>query len=62
MRWALVNTDNIVENVVIWDGTGDLFQGTTCINLSDNEICAPGWVYDINGDPKFSAPDVLETP
>ena len=62
MRWALVNTNNIVDNVVIWDGGGDLFQGTTNVHLADNEACAPGWTYDPNSDPRFSAPDVLETP
>ena len=31
IRWALVNSNNTVDNVVIWDGTGDLFQGTTNI-------------------------------
>jgi hypothetical protein len=62
MRWALVNTNNIVDNVVIWDGGGDLFQGTTNIHLGDDEHCAPGWTYDANNNPRFIAPDVLETP
>jgi hypothetical protein len=62
MRWALVNTNNIVDNVVIWDGGGDLFQGTTNVHLADNEACAPGWTYDPNSDPRFVEPEVLEIP
>jgi hypothetical protein len=31
--------NNIVDNVVIWDGGGDLFQGTTNIHLGDDERC-----------------------
>ena len=62
MRWALIDLNNVVENVVIWDGTGDLFQGTTNIHLNDDERCAPGWTYDPNNSPRFVEPDVLETP
>ena len=62
MRWALVNLNNIVENVVVWDGTGDLFQGTTNIHLGDDEHCGPGWTYDPNNNPRFVEPEILETP
>jgi len=62
MRWALVNSNNTVDNVVIWDGTGDLFQGTTNIQLSEDELCVAGWSYDPNNNPRFVEPEILETP
>lgn len=60
MRWALVNSDNIVENVVIWDGVNDLFHNTTNINLNENERCEIGFLYDPNGDPRFNEPPIEE--
>lgn len=66
MRWALVSMEtNIVENVIIWDGTGDLYQNRSWITvqLNENELTtSTGWIYDPNTDPRFSAPDILETP
>ena len=62
MRWAIVNSNNIVENIVIWDGNGDLFSTTQNVQLQENEPCSIGWTYDVNGDPRFIEPDVLETP
>ena len=56
MRWALVNSENIVENVVIWDGTGEMFQNTTNVELQENEVCSSGWIYSKNSSPRFSAP------
>jgi hypothetical protein len=62
MRWALVDSNNIVENIVIWDGSGSLFQGVTCVNLQENEHCSIGWTYDVNGSPRFIEPEVQEIP
>ena len=66
MRWALVNTTtNIVEYIIIWDGTGDIYQNRPWIpiQLNENEyIVAPGWVYDPNSDIRFSEPDNLNNP
>ncbi len=62
MRWALIDANNIVENIIIWDGVGDLFHNTTNVNLLENERCEIGWTYDVNSDPRFIEPDVLEIP
>jgi len=53
MRWALINVNNLVENVVIWDGQGDCFAGKTIVQLQDGEWCSIGASYDVNGNPKF---------
>lgn len=51
MRYALIK-DDVVVNIVKWDGEGDLFKGfeTICV---DNTNCGVGWEYQ-NG--KFIAP------
>jgi len=52
-RWALINADNLVENIVVWDGQGEIFAGRTVVQLSDGEWCNIGASYDANGNPKF---------
>ncbi|HHA1397594.1 TPA: tail fiber assembly protein [Enterobacter hormaechei subsp. xiangfangensis] len=52
MNYALVK-NGIVENVVIWDGEGDLFDGFETVNI-DGESAGIGWAY--NGT-IFTAPD-----
>jgi hypothetical protein len=56
MRWAIVNLDtNIVENVIIWDGIGDLpFPVDTIIQLVEDERCGPGFAYNANNTPRFT--------
>jgi hypothetical protein len=40
MRWALVDSNNIVENIVIWDGSGSLFHKSNHILIyNENEHC-----------------------
>jgi hypothetical protein len=45
MRWAMIDANNIVENVIIWDGQGDLFSGKTVVQLQDGEWCSIGASY-----------------
>jgi hypothetical protein len=52
-RWALINADNLVENIVVWDGQGEIFAGRTIVQLNDEEWCNIGASYDANGNPKF---------
>lgn len=57
-KYALINNQNIVDNIVVWDG-GDSWnppQNMTCINVEDIE-CSIGWVYDGS---VFSEPEVIE--
>ena len=46
-KYALINNQNIVDNIVLWDG-GDSWQppeNMTCINVESID-CSIGWVYD----------------
>ena len=53
MRWALIDANNLVENIVIWDGQGDIFTGKNIVQLQDGEWCSIGALYDANTNPKF---------
>ncbi|HBI7073829.1 TPA: tail fiber assembly protein [Citrobacter freundii] len=50
-RYALIK-NNIVVNVVAWDGTGDMFADFTVVNISGIAVDI-GWSYD---GYKFTAP------
>jgi len=57
-KYALINNQNIVDNIVLWDG-GDSWQppeNMTCINVESID-CSIGWVYDGS---VFSEPEVIE--
>lgn len=51
MKYALIR-NGVVENVVEWNGEGNLFSGYTCVNV-DGVSCGPGWLYS---DGAFTAP------
>lgn len=59
-RWALVNADSVVDNVVIWGGGESMWPDKLTILLDDNELCAPGWTYDPApmANPRFIEPVV----
>lgn len=50
-RFALIK-NNIVVNVVVWDGTGDMFADFTVVNISGVAVDI-GWIYD---GKNFTAP------
>jgi hypothetical protein len=57
-KYALINNQNIVDNIIVWDG-GDSWQPPqtmTCINVEDIE-CNIGWVYDGS---VFAEPEIIE--
>jgi len=57
-KYALINNQNIVDNIILWDG-GDSWQPPqtmTCINVEGIE-CSIGWAYDGS---VFTAPEVVE--
>jgi hypothetical protein len=57
MRWAIVNLEtNVVENVIIWDGNGNLIPYDTkkLIQLYENEHCGPGHLYSANNQIRFT--------
>lgn len=43
MQYALVK-DGVVENVVEWDGEGNLFEGYVTVNIESVD-CGIGWSY-----------------
>jgi hypothetical protein len=59
MRYAVVNknNNNKVENVIVWDGTTNLYNQDTyiLIQLNENEECAYDYVYDETENPRFFA-------
>ena len=57
-KYALINNQNIVDNIVIWDGSDSWQppQTMTCINVENTE-CGIGWTYDGS---VFTAPVVVE--
>ncbi|AOP96415.1 tail fiber assembly protein [Enterobacter roggenkampii] len=44
-RYALVK-NNAVENIVAWDGEGDLFSEYLTVELAEETPCSVGWNYD----------------
>lgn len=43
MNWALIK-NGVVENIVVWDGEGDIFTDYIVVCI-DNIQCGPGWTY-----------------
>lgn len=48
MKWAIINTENIVMNIIVWDGVtpynpGD---GLTLVPINDGVPYGGGWIYD----------------
>ena len=63
MRWAMINEDNIVENIIIWDGTGDLFLGKTVVQLQEGEWCDMGALHTPNANGlRFTAVEQPQDP
>ena len=59
MKWVLINIEtNLVENIVIWDGQGDIFSGKNIVQLQEGEWCSIGALYDANGTPRFIEPAI----
>lgn len=57
MRWVLVNKlSNTVENIIIWDGVGDLFLNTNYIPIQlteDENTVQVGWLYNETDSIRF---------
>lgn len=56
-RYALINNQSIVENIVSWDGVSEWTppENMTCVNV-ENIFCDIGWTY--NGS-VFTAPEIV---
>ena len=44
-RYALVK-DSVVENLVSWNGEGELFSEFVTVELNDDSVASVGWSYD----------------
>jgi hypothetical protein len=55
MRFALVNSSNVVVNVIDWDGASPWTAGPglTMIPLEETEWCEPFCAYDAASNPRF---------
>lgn len=46
MKAALIDNQNNVLNVIVWDDTCSAPEGTTAVVLEDNARVEPEWVFD----------------
>lgn len=46
-KYALIDNQNIVKNVIVWDGESNWTppEGMTCLNVENIE-CGIDWIYD----------------
>ena len=44
-NYALVK-NGVVENVVVWDGKGELFSEFVTVEMNDDSVASVGWSYD----------------
>jgi hypothetical protein len=54
MKAALIDNQNNVNNVIVWDDTCTAPKGTVVVVVADDVAVAPGWTY-ANGT--FIAPE-----
>ena len=60
MKAVLVNSQNIVDNVIVWH-EGDVWNGNeTVVVIYDGVAVGPG--YTFNGGTSFTAPDPTPIP
>lgn len=45
MKAALINSNNYVVNVIVWDDTCTAPAGTTAIVVENDVLVSPGWSY-----------------
>lgn len=57
MRYAMIDTSGVVENVIVWDGETDYEPPEGMTLLSCVPEVSIGWTY---GNGAFTPPDVVE--
>lgn len=55
MKAAIVDNNNIVVNIIVWDETCKVPEDMTAIVLSDDFHISVGWIY--GGDQSFIDPN-----
>jgi hypothetical protein len=58
MKAALIDSTNVVVNIIVWDSTCVAPTGTTPIVLPDDYYVSIGFVYD-SATQTFTDPNVL---
>lgn len=55
MKAALINSQNVVDNVIVWQ-EGDVWNGNeTIVVVEDDFVVSPNFIY--NGGTSFTAPE-----
>lgn len=54
MRWAMIDNNNTVYNIIVWDGQGNLFEGMKVVQLEEGEWCDMGSLFTENATPRFT--------
>lgn len=57
MRFALVTSANVVDNIIVWGGGESLWPGMMTIQLEPNEQCEIGNIYQPGQTPRFVPPE-----
>jgi hypothetical protein len=55
MKAALVDSNNIVMNIIVWDESCVAPEGVTAVILPDNFLISTGWIY--NNEQSFTDPN-----
>jgi hypothetical protein len=55
MKAAIVDSNNTVVNIIVWDETCVAPDGAACVVLPDDFHVSIGWVY--NGEQSFTDPN-----
>ncbi|QKN82052.1 hypothetical protein [Scandinavium goeteborgense] len=58
--YALINIDNIVTNIVVWDGEGEMFDGFQIYKIEVGDFVGPGYIATrIENKWFFTAPEEI---
>ena len=62
MRYAEINEDGVVVNVILWDGESELEGSENLTLLEEDSQAGPDWILDSNEwiAPEVIVPDVAE--
>ena len=63
IKAALIDSSNIVRNIIVWDDSCECPEGYTAIVLDANEQVATGWIYsNENSNHVFTNPNPSPEP
>lgn len=63
MNYAMIDENNIVFNIAVWDGQTEWNPGCSVFLIRENEICAIGYtLVQTENDYSFAEPEEPEQP